>query len=59
MNLNWINQINSLREQQRKELAIYYENRARPLIAAIEDAKKVKQQAIENAQKVFSEIFNK
>ena len=57
MNLNWISQINKLHEQKRKELAIYESIRILPLIGAIEDAKRVKREAIDNAQKAFLQAF--
>ena len=49
--------INKLHEQKRKELAIYESIRILPLIGAIEDAKRVKREAIDNAQKAFLQAF--
>jgi hypothetical protein len=58
MNLMWINQLNLLHEQERKELSIYHENRTRPLLKMIEESNQVKQQAIKNANVALLNVLN-
>lgn len=59
MNLNWINEINLLHKQQRKELELYYEKRFSFLQTAIENAHRIKQNSCETAKKIMLEEFNK
>jgi len=58
MNIAWINQLNLLHEQQRKEFAIYHENRTRPLLKMIEEANQVREQAIKNANIALLKVLN-